>query len=145
MEDNKKLILPFDDVDPSDEDVLDEMEKEKQEIESCSREDMEKKLELADEINGDEHTKAIPVEPKMPKNEKLILAEPTDDINEGLNESPNASDFGRDVYDALSGVMRKYQDDGVTLGDLNDAIRWFKSRFSFRSEFDESKTSRRKK
>lgn len=138
MENKDKLILPFDDFDPNVEELEDECEEHQDEI----KKDLEGKLKLADEINGDEHTKAIPVEPKMPKNEKLILEEPDYNLNENfINESPTDTlAFYRDIYDSLEDIMYKYREDGITRGDLTDAIRWFMSRFSYDGydDYDES-------
>lgn len=132
MENKDKLILPFDDFDPEVEELEDECEEHQDEI----KKDLEGKLKLADEINGDEHTKAIPVEPKMPKNEKLILEEPDYNLNEDLDNN-NLRKFVFDVRDSLRSICDKYNADAR---DMELAWNFFRTNHSFGygDDYDES-------
>jgi len=135
MAEEKKLILPYDDFNPNSEEGTKELEDKKQELEKTVRDALEDGLKVADEINGDEHTEAFPEEPKMPKNEKLVLKEPETNLNEDLGNDLN--NFGRDVYDAIKGVLDKYP--GADIDDVKFALRYFGGRINFSNNtWDES-------
>ena len=121
MAEDKKLVLPFDDYASIGDEGL---EKIKEDHEEEVKKTLEDGLKVADEINGDEHTEAFPVEPKMPTNEKLILNEPEDNLNEDL--SFNIYDrFKGDLYDAMAEVCADYMDLGISEADIEKDIEWF--------------------
>ena len=130
MEDNKKLILPFDDFEPE----VEELEKACEEHQEEVKKTFEDELKLANEINGNEHTKAIPVEPKMPKNEKLILKEPDETLNENLTMS-DRDNFNRDLFNAIAEVCFTYNYLDLTREDIEQALEWFELHFF--DQFDE--------
>ena len=137
MEENKKLILPFDDFMSIGDEGL---EKVKEEHEEEVKKTLQDGLEIADEINGDEHVKAFPEEVKMLKNEKLILKEPNESLNEEL-AYPAEANFVYDVYDAITSVIYDYRKKGLNpwVDDVDQAIRFFHQRFNYgNDEYDES-------
>lgn len=141
MAEEKKLVLPYDDCDPSNEEGIKYAEESREEIEKAVRAQSEDALKIANEINGDEHTEAIPEEPKMPKNEKLVLKEPETNLNEDLGNDLN--NFGRDVYDAIKGVLNKYP--GADIDDVKFALRYFGGRINFTNNtWDESMKENKK-
>lgn len=130
MADEKKLILPY--VEEPDKEELD---KKAEEAEKEVKKTLVDKVKIADDINGKEHIKAMPEEPKMPKNEKLILKEPETNLSEDLGNDLN--NFGRDVYDAIKGVLNKYP--GADIDDVKFALRYFGGRVNFgNNTWDES-------
>ena len=134
MEQEKKLILPFDDFDPTSEEGIKELEDEKLELEKATRDHMEDALKVADEINGDEHTEAIPEEPKLEtesqikESKGLILPEPSSILNEELNQF-DYDDFLSDVYNAIADVCFKYNQYDLTREDIEQALEWFELHF----------------
>ena len=130
MAEDKKLILPFDDYASIGGD--EELEKIKQDFEDEVKKTLEDGLKVADEINGDEHVKAFPVEPK---NEKLILKEPETNLNESLSNYDYEA-FKSDIYKAISDVCFLYSEDGLNQSDIERALEWFELHF-FDDEFNE--------
>ena len=124
MAEEKKLILPFDDGEV----VEDELEKEEEERDKEARKILDDAAKEVDEINGKEHTEAFPEEPKMPKNEKLILKEPETSLNEDLGNS-DLRDFVYDVRDSLKRVCAKYENAGPD--DMELALDFFRSNYNF--------------
>jgi len=131
MAEDKKLILPFDDYASIGGD--EELEKIKQDFEDEVKKTLEDGLKVADEINGDEHVKAFPVEPK---NEKLILKEPETNLNESLS-SYDYEAFKSDIYKAISDVCFLYREDGLNQSDIEKALEWFELHFYDNDEVDE--------
>lgn len=131
MADDKKLILPFDDYMSIGDEGLEEIKKDQDEE---TKKVLENGLKVADEINGDEHVKAFPVEPKMPKNEKLILKEPEETLNENLTMS-DRDNFTRDLYNAIAEVCFTYNYLDLTREDIEQALEWFELHFF--DQFDE--------
>ena len=125
MAEEKKLILPFDDGEMVEDEAIEKCEEHQEEV----RDALEDAVKTVEEINGDEHIEAIPEKIKTLKNEKLILKEPEDNLNEGLNESEIEEAIPRELAQAyqkatskIGGEYTRYGYGGIS-GRKNNANR----------------------
>ena len=103
MAEEKKLILPFDDGEMVEDEAIEKCEEHQEEV----RDALEDAVETVEEINGDEHIEAIPEKIKPLTNEKLILKEPEDSLNESLNESELEEAIPRELAKAYNNARSR--------------------------------------